>query len=513
MAAERRGDGEGPGKPDGPADAPLRCARCREALARTDLVVCWTCREPHHAACFEARGGCGRPGCRSRAALVPPLALARGNAPSPGPELSVAEPGLATLLTVVAAIFPAVLVGMTAAGSYGLPAALLVPVVLVLGMTLARFTVITRRVRLDPRGRRLLLGTWLGPLRLAPFRPWVGFEDVLELQLRRFEDPLAERLGRPVWDLWLVTRPGPGEAAPGRHLLARFDGVGEAGVRAQAGDWARRLGTALSLDPALAAAALPPAAALDPRAACPVCGEDLPPVERVYCARCGGPQHKACWTWNRGCAVYGCGHMAFTPVAPAGGEAGGLPAPGPASVATEQPVEVSPAAVTALAVGAWVAGAGGPGTLALWALLALAVVVARRELRDRFVFVDRRNGVAIQRWLGAVPLGRVRFLRHLPELARLFVLPEGEGPGARWGLAMLDTQGALVPLGSIPADDPEAARPQLEEVAARMGMVLLFHPPPGAWEALPEPLRARLARLPDPTAGEPEGGRGPASER
>lgn len=42
--------------------------------------------------------------------------------------------------------------------------------------------------------------------------------------------------------------------------------------------------------------------------ACPVCGEALND-KTVLCRNCGTPHHKACWDFNKKCAIFGCGSV------------------------------------------------------------------------------------------------------------------------------------------------------------------------------------------------------------
>ena len=40
---------------------------------------------------------------------------------------------------------------------------------------------------------------------------------------------------------------------------------------------------------------------------CGVCGDAVDEAEGVSCERCSSPHHPDCWTFNQGCAVFGCG--------------------------------------------------------------------------------------------------------------------------------------------------------------------------------------------------------------
>jgi hypothetical protein len=47
-------------------------------------------------------------------------------------------------------------------------------------------------------------------------------------------------------------------------------------------------------------------------ALCPICGEPARAHSYVHCPRCAAPHHVDCWTYNQGCAIYGCGARSTT---------------------------------------------------------------------------------------------------------------------------------------------------------------------------------------------------------
>lgn len=49
-----------------------------------------------------------------------------------------------------------------------------------------------------------------------------------------------------------------------------------------------------------------PPVAPQEQVACPICGVPAAPSEQVFCAACGAPHHAECWSYNGGCAIYGC---------------------------------------------------------------------------------------------------------------------------------------------------------------------------------------------------------------
>lgn len=62
----------------------------------------------------------------------------------------------------------------------------------------------------------------------------------------------------------------------------------------------------------------PAKASLPQAPRCPVCGEGLTQSTLVLCRACSSPHHRKCWTFNKGCAVFGCGCRTFSQPAGAG---------------------------------------------------------------------------------------------------------------------------------------------------------------------------------------------------
>lgn len=222
---------------------------------------------------------------------------------------------------------------------------------------------------------------------------------------------------------------------------------------------------------------------------CPVCGTGLSRRGLVLCQRCHSPHHRRCWSYNKGCGVYGCESRAF--LLPALHD----PVEGidPRLVFRYRTIEPSDLfgafwAVVFLVVLVWSPWTFPPLLGAVLGLLLLSVE-HRADLEKGML--ERR------RLLGPLTIWRRReylALEHLESLELRRRGAPGEGP---WEVWARDASDRATLLEVIPTTRQEQALERVEYPAEQLDTVITLPRVTPGEVSLPPGLDTRLGELPE----------------